>query len=96
MTIRYRKKPIVVEAVRVGEILRHLTNAATGWKALPVWLRKAYDEGKVLFCATYVVVKTLEGEMEGGHGDWLIQGVQGEIYPIKDKIFRTTYEPVDA
>lgn len=38
--------------------------------------------------------------LEGGHvvcpGDWVITGVKGERYPIKDVIFRETYEPVDA
>jgi len=27
-------------------------------------------------------------------GDWVIQGVKGELYPCKDDIFRETYEPV--
>lgn len=29
-------------------------------------------------------------------GDWIIKGVKGEFYPIKDEIFRETYEPVDT
>ena len=37
--------------------------------------------------------------LEGGHivcpGDWVITGVKGEVYPIKDEIFRETYEVVD-
>jgi hypothetical protein len=37
--------------------------------------------------------------LEGGHvvcpGDWIITGVQGEHYPIKDAIFRETYEPAN-
>lgn len=28
-------------------------------------------------------------------GDWVVQGVKGELYPCKDDIFRETYEPVD-
>jgi hypothetical protein len=35
--------------------------------------------------------------MEGVHrcdfGDWIIQGVNGEIYPCKPDIFEKTYEP---
>lgn len=27
-------------------------------------------------------------------GDWLIKGINGEMYPCKDDIFRATYEPV--
>jgi len=36
--------------------------------------------------------------LEGGHivcpGDFIITGVQGEIYPCKPDIFEATYEPV--
>ena len=38
-------------------------------------------------------IVTLEGTMVGEPGDWLITGVQGEMYPCKDDIFRATYEP---
>jgi hypothetical protein len=34
-----------------------------------------------------VVIKTLEGEMVGNVGDWLITGVKGELYPCKPDIF---------
>ena len=37
-------------------------------------------------------VETLEGVMRGKKGDWLIQGVAGELYPCKDDIFRKTYD----
>ena len=37
--------------------------------------------------------------LEGGHivcpGDWIIKGVKGEFYPVKDDIFAATYEPVE-
>ena len=39
-------------------------------------------------------VETLEGTMEGAAGDWLLCGVEGELYPCKDSIFRATYEEV--
>lgn len=26
--------------------------------------------------------------------DWIIKGVAGEFYPVKDYIFQATYEPV--
>lgn len=40
-------------------------------------------------------IRTLEGTMCAGLGDWIIKGVQGEFYPCKDAIFRETYELVD-
>jgi hypothetical protein len=33
--------------------------------------------------------------MRADIGDWIIRGVQGEFYPVKDSIFRETYEAVD-
>ena len=33
--------------------------------------------------------------MEAQVGDWIIQGVKGEIYPCKPDIFEATYEPVE-
>ena len=44
---------------------------------------------------TRITVDTLEGQMVGNPGDWLITGVAGEKYPCRDDIFRATYEPVD-
>jgi hypothetical protein len=37
-------------------------------------------------------IKTLEGVMTANIGDWIIQGVNGEIYPCKPDIFEKTYE----
>lgn len=41
-------------------------------------------------------IHTLEGDMVGNPGDWLITGVHGEQYPCKDDIFRETYEPYES
>ena len=39
------------------------------------------------------LIKTLEGEMVGEVGDYLITGIKGEKYPCKPDIFHATYEP---
>lgn len=41
-----------------------------------------------------LVIRTLEGDMKAELGDWIIRGVQGEFYPIKESIFMETYEEV--
>lgn len=41
-----------------------------------------------------MTAETLEGQMDGQPGDWLIVGVKGETYFCKDDIFRMTYDPV--
>ncbi len=40
-------------------------------------------------------VDTLEGMHTGSPGDFLIMGIQGELYPCKPDIFAATYEEVD-
>jgi hypothetical protein len=92
---KYRKKPVVIEAVPVDEAIRCAESPhLDGWLALPEWLRDANDRGDVVFMPDHVMIHTLEGRMRGERTDWIIQGVQGEIYPCKDSIFQMTYEAV--
>lgn len=37
------------------------------------------------------LVETLEGQMIGGKGDYLVIGVEGKHYPVKREIFEKTY-----
>ena len=39
-------------------------------------------------------VETLEGTLKGKSGDWLMIGVEGEMYAIDDAIFKKTYNLV--
>ena len=36
-------------------------------------------------------VETLEGAMKGKKGDWLMIGIDGEMYPCDQSIFSKTY-----
>jgi hypothetical protein len=40
-------------------------------------------------------VHTLEGVMRGKAGDWLMVGVNGEMYPCANEIFKKTYDIVN-
>lgn len=40
-------------------------------------------------------VETREGVLRAVHGDYIIRGVQGEVYPIGREIFEATYEVID-
>ena len=85
---RYRKKPIVIEAWQFVDGV----NAG----AAPAWLLSALITGRIVANATErcLNVQTLEGTMRADVGDWIINGVKGEIYPCKPDIFDATYEPV--
>ena len=43
---------------------------------------------------TRATIKTLEGDHLSFNGDYIIQGVKGELYPCKPDIFHMTYEEV--
>ena len=38
------------------------------------------------------LIGTLEGEMEVNEGDWIIKGIDNELYPCKPNIFDKTYK----
>jgi hypothetical protein len=72
------KKPVEVEAFRYGD-------------AQPDWFNAAAEEGTVSCGETGCSIRTLKGEMVAGVGDYIIQGIKGELYPCKPDIFRATY-----
>ena len=39
-------------------------------------------------------VETLEGIMKGNSGDYLIEGINKELYPCKPDIFKKTYRTI--
>lgn len=43
----------------------------------------------------HFAIGTLEGDMLISPTDWVIRGVQGEMYPCKAGIFVATYDEVD-
>lgn len=91
MVSKFRKKPVVVEAIRCREALRAFTS---DWDGLPLWLMRAYEMGGVVPTDKGVYLPTPEGSMLAGLDDWIICGVKGEVYPCKSDIFEATYDPV--
>ena len=92
--MRYCKKPIEIEAVQMTK------KARINYREWPVWLRKAvYREmskpGAVWMGKDGAMyINTLEGDLQVSEDDWIIQGIQGELYPCKPGIFSATYDPV--
>lgn len=81
--MRYRKKPVTIEAVRWPSP----TGWPEHWTPVPFSLRMD-DAGAAL------VVRTIEGEMLAREGDYIVRGTHGEFYPVKREIFEANYEPV--
>ncbi len=88
--MKYRKKPVVIEAFQF-ESADYDTDC-------PAWWSEAMNSGVAWYqggAEPHFTIKTLEGEMRAGVGDWIIRGVKGEIYPCKPDIFDATYEAVE-
>ena len=86
----FRKRPITIQAVQWdGSIASGEAIAA----ALPaVSLHAEKDDPR----PPRLAVATLEGVLCARPGDWIIQGVVGEVYPCRPDVFAATYEAIDA
>lgn len=89
---KFRKKPVVIEAFRyTGDLY---TN---GEFNCPNWAIEAYkNKTFVSYGQGDLYIKTLEGEMLVSVGDYIIQGVNGELYPCKPDIFKKTYDSTET
>ena len=103
--MRYRKKPVIIEA-------RQLAGGPAQWHEVYQWIERntfgSFEpldviEGRKPYPASGVSIDPRDGRLiistrEGLHwadsGDWIIRGVQGEFYPCKSDIFEATYERV--
>ncbi len=79
---KYRKKPIIIEAIRY-----------TGDNKGDV---RQFTKGQAITNTGYshMTIPTLEGDHRADIGDWIIKGVKGEFYPCKSDIFDQTYDVV--
>ena len=87
---RWRKKPVVIEAMEVSNTSAGDVAAWCGGRLR--YEAKPSDRGDV---AEWIDIPTMEGVMRADRGDYVIRGVKGEFYPCKPDIFAATYEPVD-
>lgn len=92
--MKYRKKPVVVEAFQFDGDLKN----SNGEWYVPAWAVKAFEDGVIFYSSIEepweLYIKTLEGVHHVSVDDYIIQGVNGELYPCKPDIFDKTYEKV--
>lgn len=95
--MRYRKKPVVIEAFE-------MTEARGGdHSEWPEWLHAAWNKDPTETGAFFVHVDqprklallTLEGPLTVAWGAFIIQGVRGELYACRADIFWETYGKAD-
>lgn len=91
--MKFRKKPVVIEAWQFSPYKPYTD--------LPSWIHTAWFAEEIEFDAngrerrgaTIIQIPTLEGVMTARVGDYIIQGIKGEVYPCKPDIFEATYDP---
>ena len=88
--MKYRKKPVVIDAVQLkwdtwSEMCAHANVGK---------LIEGFPEGKIDGEKIGMSIPTLEGLVIADENDWIIKGVKGEIYSCKPDIFEATYEKV--
>lgn len=91
--MKARKRPVEVEFWKIG----------TPAKDTPLWVFEAFLAGKMCtgfrdaaMTTPVLQVYTLEGPMHAATGDYLVRGVEGELYPVKASVFEKTYELVES
>lgn len=80
--MKFRKKPVVIEAVQWNG--NNLAEIESFLGAI-----------KYPIDAMGIIISTLEGNMVASVGDFIIKGINGEFYPCKPEIFEKTYEVVN-
>lgn len=95
---KFRKKPVVIEAVQLENNYQSIYNAVefvfhigmeTSIIGANATVADVQEKGGL-------DIPTLEGDMKASFGDYIIKGVNGEFYPCKPDIFAKTYEPVEG
>ena len=90
---KFRKKPVIVEAVQFTgseENAREIADWITdNWKELEVEWYNDFDGD------TFIIIEPDGTEMHCTENGWLVKGIDGSIYPVKDETFKKVYELVD-
>lgn len=86
MALRYKKKPIIIEAMQLNFRNRDKIIEFGEGNVTLAW-HDGYLEG--------AFISTLEGGVYATYGDYIIKGVDGEFYPCKSSVFEKTYELAD-
>ena len=87
--MKYRKKPVVVEAIQFSRGNLEQLRSFVGGKLHSIIIPRCLDG------IMTGVVDTLEGQYKATENDYIIKGIKGEFYPCKPDIFEATYEKVN-
>lgn len=89
----FKKKPVEIQAFQLGV------------DYIPDWAMNEISKNNIVLhkenpceysSTIYADIVTPEGTMRANHGDYIIQGVNGEVYPCKEDIFKKTYDSINV
>lgn len=89
---KYRKKPVVIEAMQFRGPKATLSDVDYAVE-FDDWMVANQGDRACRYVGDTIIIPTLEGDHIASEGDWIIRGVQGELYPCKPDIFAATYDP---
>ena len=82
--MKYRKKPIVIEAMQFS---------GNNCFEIMAFMGRTKDVIDAELNQTdYPTIHTLEGDLSTSPGDWIIKTIKGELYVCEDDIFRESYD----
>lgn len=93
--MKYKKKPVIIEAFKVPTVER-LTDVTLTQHVVPAWVLHSIVNEVIVLKSDECKVVTKEGTMTGKPGDYIIKGVQGELYICDAEIFKQTYTYEDG
>jgi hypothetical protein len=83
--MKFRKIPSVVDAVQLP--------IEKGKQ--PDWIMCAITAGNIILFESGASMRTRDGSLAiARDGDWIVQGVHGDLYPVTDKVFLLEYDPI--
>ena len=97
---KYRKKPVVIEAVQLKwttwnemcDFLGDIISPDNPGRESEDYSDTCSEDGPYI----ELTIPTLEGDHVAKHGDFIIKGIKGEFYPCKPDIFKEIYEEVNV
>lgn len=101
---KFRKIPVEIEAVRVKDIVAAERGTPEQRMAQPSWLVDNLKARQIEFIpkresarfgSALLSIHTLNGWVYAYPDEWIICGVDGELYPCTDSIFQKTYQAVE-
>lgn len=88
--MRFRKKPVVIDAIQFDGTPGGAVGVFDTFADMPRGVKFLPDDNLL---TGRILIPTKEGEMTASAGDWIIKGIAGEFYPCKPEIFANSYEP---